>query len=1045
MRKSRVLGVFVLLLVAGVAAQGTILAGDAVCLFKEAEDFQPTEGQWKVGDWGTNYYAASMAITFLSRQQYLGVPEQCERSVAVAELDVPVADTYLVLCRYESCWFYQTQFRIQIEQEGEVLFDRLYGGIDNQKVLAFSANYVDSEEWPPPGCWWEVSKLPLRMARSQPGEETAWEGTDYRVELQPGKARIRLIAGRQPEPSARRIVDCIVLTNNEEDIRHRMRNERYLPLDGLCTREGDLFLKVRSETASSAPILVQVDTPRELQEKSPMGVHIRHWQPKLIGARGEGADETRDADWIQPGQQSAQWTEVGSLVDSLADASLRLDVKCKAPPEAADAPLLYTLIFATPEEDGSLRTIREVRHDGGPGANKYTVVGIWGNLNEGYEIQTPEEMVADIVDRVMEFPKKGKLPELIDFYGNANEPGAHEILDALGFKYKLPDSKRFVHYAPYTPEGVRDACQKWLQDGIGDKIFVVSHGDEVWASPVRPDPIRFRQFLQQRGLKPSDVVPGAENWDDINPVQQQGGHMYESGFWHVEKDQPRLYYYSCLFGGMEGRRSYFGTRTDVVKQYLPHARTGANYGPHPHYWPKVYGLIAPLREQVLTLAWGEDWLFQIPTTSPQVFGYWLDAYRCAADYHDSPIIMWLMPFWGNTPSGIRRCFYTDVGRGVTNFVIPGLNAAPLEYSEGYTRGRRNIGHYRAVHDILREAGLFEDIIYHGKVRKGEVAMLLSESSEMWYTTPLFNAEKQHVWMALKGQQYQVDFLIEDDIEEGALDGYKVLYICDPCVRTEASKVVADWVGRGGRLFATAGAAMQNEFDQPNEVLKALFAVEPDELRLKRHVPLFAGKDLIPLEEPMDTVRVSDPDSGKAAELPVLFVKQDLKLTRPESEYKWTAKFSSGAPAAVSRQVGRGSAACAGFFVGTAYVKPGLSRRPPDRAGRDDAYVHFIPTEFDAAAARIILEPARSAEVERPIETSVPLVEVSRIESDAGIAVILINYAKGRIENLEVRVKDPGAITSVTLATEQDVKWRRDGEDVCVTMPLDVADAVILRR
>jgi hypothetical protein len=76
---------------------------------------------------------------------------------------------------------------------------------------------------------------------------------------------------------------------------------------------------------------------------------------------------------------------------------------------------------------------------------------------------------------------------------------------------------------------------------------------------------------------------------------------------------------------------------------------------------------------------------------------------------------------------------------------------------------------------------------------------------------------------------------------------------------------------------------------------------------------------------------------------------------------------------------------------------------------------------------------------------VPLVEVSRIESDAGIAVTLINYTKGPIENLEVRVKDPGRITSVTLATEQDVKWRRDGEDVCVTMPLDVADAVILRR
>src|SRR5437667_199138 len=49
----------------------------------EAEEFQVMRPGWEAKAWGSNYYAATLANSFLSRKAYLGAPEQCERSVAM--------------------------------------------------------------------------------------------------------------------------------------------------------------------------------------------------------------------------------------------------------------------------------------------------------------------------------------------------------------------------------------------------------------------------------------------------------------------------------------------------------------------------------------------------------------------------------------------------------------------------------------------------------------------------------------------------------------------------------------------------------------------------------------------------------------------------------------------------------------------------------------------------------------------------------------------------------------------------------------------------
>ena len=65
----------------------------------EAEEFQtepPTPRGWKAQRWGENYYAATLANSFLSRKAFLGAPEQCEQTVAAINVDVDEAGQYLV-------------------------------------------------------------------------------------------------------------------------------------------------------------------------------------------------------------------------------------------------------------------------------------------------------------------------------------------------------------------------------------------------------------------------------------------------------------------------------------------------------------------------------------------------------------------------------------------------------------------------------------------------------------------------------------------------------------------------------------------------------------------------------------------------------------------------------------------------------------------------------------------------------------------------------------------------------------------------------------
>ncbi len=238
-----------------------VVAAPDGTIFCEAEEFAVEKPGWQARRWGENYYAATFANTFLSRKAFLGAPEDCDETRASIDVNVPAAGRYLVLVRYEAAYRFETQFRVKIEQAGRVRLDRLYGARDNLKVWAFGKRLQKEVAWP-----WGAT------------ENIVWEGHDAFAELQSGRAKITLIAGRQPAPQARRNVDLVMLTRNEAEVRERIEKEGYLPLDGMLTQAGDVWARlVNLPDGSAMSLSVPPGT-----EHSSYWVHKRTWKPLTL-------------------------------------------------------------------------------------------------------------------------------------------------------------------------------------------------------------------------------------------------------------------------------------------------------------------------------------------------------------------------------------------------------------------------------------------------------------------------------------------------------------------------------------------------------------------------------------------------------------------------------------------------------------------------------------------------------------------------------------------------------------------------------------------
>ena len=324
-------------------------------LLVEAEEFQPLKPGWASKKWGENYYAATFANSFLSRKAYLGAGEQAECSATI-KIKVPKAGRYLVLARYEAAYRFETQFRVRVEQNGKAALNRLYGARKNIKIWAFSQKLKAEHAWS-----WGAS------------ENIVWEGHNAYANLKPGVATITLTTAKQPKPAAKRNVDCLLLTTDEAQVKMRIEKEKYLPLDGMLTQAGDVFLKVTNLGGSELTFTGKgAAGGGNWQQHSPYWVHLRNW-PKISAT-------------IAP-QKNSGWIEVGRSMDTLNDGQWNFTGNGK-----------YRAEFAVKEAGGTMNAIAAFDGEGD------LLLAADADTRYSRRLRTQEQVLFDLMAKVKKDP-----------------------------------------------------------------------------------------------------------------------------------------------------------------------------------------------------------------------------------------------------------------------------------------------------------------------------------------------------------------------------------------------------------------------------------------------------------------------------------------------------------------------------------------------------------------------------------------------------------------------------------------------------------------
>jgi hypothetical protein len=541
-------------------------------LLLEAEEFEVVKGPWKVIGLGENYYAATLSNTFISRQKLLSAPEECNEAVATRTANIPADGKFRVWTRYECPSRFAVEHTLRIDQNGKVVFERLYGATTNPKLWPFGKGITPMVEFE----WGS-------------GDNVVWEPSREPITLSKGPAKFTLLAGKQKSAdmkkggNAKRNIDCIYLTTDTEFGIKDANKQTWHVLDRVLNQAGECYLRVTNPADASWPLSVDVAVK----------AHNPYWQPRgpvppAVCMTG-GQAPAKEADWIAPGK-SSPWVPIGQALDTTNMQELVLAAKyntgaVKKNPAGAhfvvelarDAEGKKPLRTVTFKHNEAASLILEMPHDlRGPKP----------------VIRTLEEWHEELLTYLRDLPpSRGKSPEQVPvmgimggkwhgrpttkpdhFYDLRTETGLllgrntwekGSVPDALTTKYK-------VEYRKNLEIDVRGIAtkdlEKHLQDrkakGELDQILIVSMGDEIGVGGFDPknedDNKQFREYLK-KNTKDVDADKAKLTTDP--------------------KGDKKLYYWSQMFSTDRGI-AQLKERTDIVEKVMGKGvYTGANFSP----------------------------------------------------------------------------------------------------------------------------------------------------------------------------------------------------------------------------------------------------------------------------------------------------------------------------------------------------------------------------------------------------------------------------------------------------------------------------------
>ncbi|MCW3052104.1 MAG: Beta-galactosidase trimerization domain protein [Chthonomonadales bacterium] len=505
----------------------------------------------------------------------------------------------------------------------------------------------------------------------------------------------------------------------------------------------------------------------------------------------------------------------------------------------------------------------------------------------------------------------------------------------------------------------------------------------------------------------------------------------------------RLLYYAAKFSQWWSVRQLRHT-SGLVHGSLPGMKTETLLPSHgffgnawgPAYLGMSYRMLDYFQmgsQQAVEELSAEDWLGLnhmygpgFTWTGGQTFGYYNALLRSAIQ--DRPIALRSLI----TPSDdvyLRLKAYSALAQGTKSFFFWTYGPTYIG-TENYWSDLRS--EYEGIANLNRALAPSEEVLFPANPVRDPVAILYSVSHDLWHTNDAAAfVEKRLLWHSLRHLGIQPDFLCEEDVEQGRLKQYKVLYIPDWCITRKASAAIDAWVRQGGIVSLSAGAATHDEFNTPYvpPFARTVWAA-PASLQLPKQNHTYNERTDLPTLTPLTTATVRN--GAQPFTLPVLGCRLNLRADLASRPTALRATFADGSPAAAVVKHGRGQVFGTGFLPMLAY-------------GQLAAFKPKTLEERWPAAPRTLTQlPLTLAKVTPQVYVSVPVVEAGLLTGPNGSALVLANYAYQPLPSLGIDIKLTHKITRIISVEGNPVHWKQTANGIHLETPLNTTDILLLK-
>lgn len=761
----------------------------------------------------------------------------------------------------------------------------------------------------------------------------------------------------------------------------------------------------------------------------------------------------KDGQPVPPGQPSA-WTDMSKVLDSgVADASAYFIFKSATP-----LPPLWKLRFeiaSEPNEKSIIKTFEEE-----PDGNGVTYI-LPGDLtrypnliDSAKEITQRHVAFANSID--LPGGKGDFRPKYLTIEGQANvwsprlNADENEVLAKLGINAVSYDNLKKINGYDVT----MDLSKSWVQFFIHDNGMTACSFDPVlqaklekyltdWVAGIKkndPEEFRalrlvkladepgtpnglthiikheldwepFRTWLKARGCTPQGF--GFTSWEQVKPIAPDA---------KATEQLRRLGWLSSLFAQETAPLPYkrateilqkaFGrpieTRVNFTDAHLNGFASTMSNGNNFNWFE--FG-----RMQATTMPWTEDWMYQ----NPQLTSFLADLLRSTKATPSTPLGMYII--WGYipplSPHSAELRTMTAVARGIKTIdhylYGPHYTATECAFSD-------DENYVKSVAYVDRVLGLSDDVLGRALPPPAQVAVLWSQSTEIWKIDDAFTTERRVLNYALSMQQVPMDFIDENGLLDH-LDQYRVLFLPANNMPAKCVSAIEAWVKAGGTLIVCGGGPDHDDINNPSQALLPTMGLQSVEMR--KDVITYRGDTALIGKKPTTSVTLT----GTSTVIPVAGYKAVLT---PLADTKVLGTYTDGGVAIVEHRGGLGKVLTFGFNPGMSV----LLAMDPAKLEKTEFWNVFPTDEM-----KLISDPIFAAGVQRPVSTQIGI-DAARLDGPDGTAVTLANYTLLPIQKLRVMVRC-GSVGKVVSAVRGNLKFEYTQGGIILELPLDSVDVI----